>query len=225
MSSELSYRFVPKGGAEVWVPVGGEWRTAASNWIVVHDAYHHQPGDIGTVAQEFATMGAEFYVCHEQLGGPAPQAELELPPPGWNALSRSAAGIVGVAFDSGMAADGLTLSRAPTTSRLPVHVEAILSHAANSAVDEFREILYGNTEPVWVAAYAAMATPGLLLGWMAKGYWDAKTRFPDQGRVQSAWADALCKVQSQRERATPNSILTVRLSAYEAEISVEPLVC
>ena len=63
------YRRTDQDRLGEWAPVESSWKSAASAGLVAHDIYHHLPTDLGTFAQEVASLGAEWYFDVQALSG------------------------------------------------------------------------------------------------------------------------------------------------------------
>lgn len=206
---------------DCWQPLDSEWRTTAGAWLVAHDLYHHQPGDQGSLAEELATLGAEYYINHECDIVVTAQDPAVLPPPGLNALSRSAAGVVGIALESDtLGAEDLVLSPAePTTIANPI-AERVFQSAAESAIAEMEYIAPDPDFPEWAAVRKAFSLE-VVAGWIRAGYRQAQQRFPDQSRVRHAFDAAFKQVKQLSATTEIEAIMTVSLTGYDAHLIVE----
>ncbi|VTU41958.1 MULTISPECIES: hypothetical protein [unclassified Variovorax] len=221
-SLELKYRRLPADASDSWEPLPGTFRSAANNWLVVHDLFHHLPHDRGSLAEELATLGAEYYVNYEGSGllGAYDTAAAGLPTPGLNALTRSAAGVVGMAYEAGEGPEVFDLR--PTTAPVACELaESVFVATERSAVAELEHLLWGmGNEPEWQAAKKAFCTPGLVASWVRQGYQGAKARYPDQARARAGWNEAVELLFTVGSKAQPDAVLVASRRGYSASFEV-----
>ena len=220
---ELRYANQPLGLAK-WTPLEDSWRTPAENWVVVHDLYHHALNDTGSLAEELATLGAEFYICHQPVFQQLPLVdELNpcLPPPGFNAITCAAAGIVGMKAEDDFEDFDEFLMQAVPTQAVPEH-EHLFAEAERSAVLQFVEMMEGREkEPAVQQAMTAFSQKGVIASWVRWGYLQAKIRFPDHERIANAWKQAEAQLLSMARRIPPGGVLVAVRDGYDATFSEE----
>ena len=223
---EFRYQFRPKAPPDTrWLPLTRAWQGSACSWLVLHDMYHHLPTDTGTLAEELATLGAEYYIVFEGTGL-SPEfcgSGEEVTAPGLNALVSSAAGIVGSAKeDCTHGPDSFRLARLETP---PVSEELnpIFMSAEKSAAGQLAELIEGDSDLEWNAALAAFREEGLISSWLRSGYLNAKARFPDRERIQDAWKAAEAVLRNHEKGMAENETLVISLHDYDAIFRTEPV--
>lgn len=218
--SAISFR-KQSGVTDCWQPIGTEWRTTAGAWLVTHDLYHHQPGDQGSLAEELATLGAEYYINHELTTDLTDQDLVDLPPPGLNPVSRSAAGIVGIALECDtISVEDLVLSLASPTPVANSIAERVFQAAAESALAELDYIAPDPDFPEWAAVRNAFSLE-VVASWIRAGYWQAQKRFPDQARVRNAFEEGLKLIKQLSTTVEIGTVMTFNLSGYNVEVIEE----
>lgn len=221
---ELRYANDPLSSLAKWTPVEDSWRTPAENWVVVHDLYHHTLDDTGSLAEELATLGAEYYICHQPLFQQLPllvEPNPCLPVPGFNAMTCAAAGIVGLkAEDDCEDLDEFLMQTVPAPA-MP-EFEHLFEEVERSAVLQLAEMMEGREkEPDVQRALAAFSQKGVIASWVRRGYLQAKTRFPDHPRIQNAWAAAEAQLLSMASSIQPGGVLLAVRNGYDATFSEE----
>lgn len=212
MTPPLDYMRAATSAGEPWCPIGDGWRSPCNSWLVAHDQFHHLPGDVGSLCEELATLGAEYYVCHEPLApSPWPGDADALPPPGLNSLVRSAAGIVGMAFESEHSGAEEFVIRQTSGPRVPGTTWNIFTCAGTSAAGQLRELVEGTDDPEWLRALESFEAPNVAASWIAAGYSNAQARFSSQADVRAKWEQAVTQLRDL-EKSTPHgAILTTTL--------------
>lgn len=218
--SVLLYRLTDQK-PDCWLPLDESWRTAASCWIVAHDLYHHSPDDKGSLAEELASLGAEYYISHEEGGASEIEPGEVLPPPGHNALTRNAAGIIGLTIESGRNwLEELALKPSGVDLTERTRAESVFRAAAESAIAEMHYLCPDITSPEWSTVKAGFSDPEGIASWIRLGYLNAKRRFPDQQRVRVAF-DATCDtVRDMSTTATLGSVLTACRDGYATQLAL-----
>lgn len=219
---ELRFRNTGKGD-ECWLPLEGNWRTAACNWLVAHDLYHHEPNDKGSLAEELASLGAEYYVCHEDraVSFIPEEGEPELPPPGLNALARSAAGIIGISMESEhLGAEDFALEPSGIAPLDDKVAEYVFRAAAESAAAELNHLAADNDLPEWAPVREAFEQPEVVASWIRLGYVNAQRRFPEQLRVRQAFEAASKAVWEIGFKTGHGAVLTARRQGYDTTLQV-----
>lgn len=212
----LEYRRSVLQGGAPWIPAALGWRSPANSWLLAHDMYHHLPQDSGTVAEELATLGAEYYVCHEPLDSGKDDSLS-----GLQALQQSAAGIVGSAFESDRnGAVDFCLWHA-ATARVSDAAWGIFTAVAMSAVVQLAEMLEGNDDPEWMAALHSFSMDGVVASWLISGYAAAQIRFPDQRHVRKSWQEALHQLQELESSTQDGTRLTATLGQGSDRLQLE----
>ena len=207
MSHPLSYRFQLSAQGLHWQPMDSEWRTAACEWLVAHDVYHHQVGDSGALGQELASLGAEYFICYQgkalrhEFGGPSNSVCT----PGEVALVNSAAGIVGTVFENScdMLAEfhlGRPALPPSAQSLIPPQALEVFVKAAVSATSMMQEL----SLPI------APGTQGVILNWVMSGYLWAQETYPDQAAAHAGFESLISDLRQVRYKATPGDILQVK---------------
>lgn len=204
-------------GAQSWEGLSGGLVGEADSWLIAHDLYHHLPGD-STLADELATVGAEYYVCYEDTGT---SDGSELPPPGKNALEGAAAGIVGMCFDSDTTHLSFRLAKARGKLEVPETAAAIFNDSEVSAVAQLREMLEGNDDKPWLRSLERFSRPGVASSWVARGYLNARKRFPDQLRVRENWHEAQRRINALAPSAPLGSVLRATRTGYELHLQLQ----
>lgn len=218
MSIPLSYRFQLSTQGLHWQPIDSAWRTAASEWLVAHDLFHHQAEDCGTLGQELASLGAEYFICYQgkallpEFGGPADSVCT----PGEVALVNSAAGIVGMVFENccDMPA-GFHLSRpalaSSAQSLIAPEALAVFAKAAESAASMMEEL----------SPAIAPGTPGVVLDWVMSGYLWAQETYPDQAAAHAGFESMISELHQVRAIAKPGDILQVKREGDRGRLRIE----
>jgi hypothetical protein len=215
---KLRYRRLAVKGKEHWQPLDSEWQTAAENWLVAHDLYHHRPGDKGTFFEELVTLGAEYYVNYEGTDDATDDYR-----PGQRALERAGASIVAMALEA-FGATFLVLE--PTTG--PPAVDVVATHVFDATAQAVtREMAYscaGLDDSDYHEALARLSSAEELTAALRKGYFLAKERFPDQAAARAGFKNLLAALhQLDRDSAVkPGDILELSLEGHDTHIQVVP---
>lgn len=222
---EFRYQYRPKAPPDQrWLPLSRAWQDSASHWLVLHDVFHHLPEDTGTLAEELASLGAEYYILHEGTGL-SPEfcrTSEEVAPPGLNALITGACGIVGMAKEDCTHGPSQFNLAPIETASVPDESNAIFMAAETSAVSQLAEMLEGDPDPEWKAAYASFSKQGLISSWVRSGFLNAKTRFPDRERIQAAWKKAEEGIRDQAGKMAEYETLSISVPEYDAIFKIEP---
>lgn len=220
-ANEVTLRYRMSGsGAACWEPQDGTWRTHACAWLVAHDIYHHEPGDKGTLAEELATLGAEYYFEHEDPDYRPLEVE-ELPPPGFNSLTRSAAGVLGLALENeNLTEKDFLLGHSGTTALDNAIAEAIFRAAAESAREEVAYLCGDSASPEWAEVLQEYNQLENVASWIRLGYLNAKARFSDQARARQAFHSACDALRAIRAHASEGSLLVASRTGYDATIGL-----
>ena len=166
------YRRTDQDRLGQWAPVGSSWKSTASSGLVAHDIYHHLPADVGTFAQEVASLGAEWYVDIQALGSnPAPRIDA------WplSGFERNVIDTVLNALDS----------REKRPFHLPVHDAAALSETELA----FFQLMAQRVHDILAKSKDARALDRVnfeqrFVQNLLWGYAQAQARFPDQAAVR-----------------------------------------
>lgn len=218
--SFLAYRLTDQQ-PDCWLPTDESWRTACSSWIVAHDLYHHRPADTGSLAEELASLGAEYYICHEGSGISEIESGGVLPPPGHNALTRNAAGIIGLAIESGnVGFDELALKPSGAALTDCTRAESVFRAAAESAIAEMHYLCPDINSPEWYAVKTAFSQPEVVASWIRLGYSTTKSRFPDQQRVRRAFETTCEAVRNMSSSSPLGSVLMASRAGYDTRLAL-----
>lgn len=202
----VRYRKVDSRAGQVWMPVEKGWRSGADCWLVLHDLFHHQDTDDGSLEHELATVGAEYYVNGEGESGEGPSVTL------------AAAGLIGVAYaEEGRGPEFFKLKAAPQ-SRVDDGVRAVLRTGFESAVAELFDLTGScSCEAAWKRVRADFSRSKAALGWMVHGYAAARERFPDQEAARLGWDKGLERLNRMTNDARWGSVLVARRVGYSVK--------
>lgn len=187
--------------------------------MVAHDLYHHCAGDTGSLVDELASLGAEHYISFEN-SQPFPGGEHSTPP-GLSSIQRSAASIVGMAWEALASPRKFKLEACRHEPGYPC-LNHFFIEAEKSAVYELR-FLSGEPESSrdpWFSALKKFATPGVIASWVNKGYHDARTRFPDQLAVRACFNQLLDQLDNLHRTMDEDLKIQVSLEGCQAKLAV-----
>jgi hypothetical protein len=212
----LRYRRTENTRGDDWKPLGSTWQTAASEAVVAHDVYHHMPGDTGTLAEEMATFGAEYYVNYEHSGERRAIPLLEL-------------GAVAVATEAATTArqpDRACVLTSPLRRPLDTNAEEAFSCVAQAAFFQLEAALEVRREDE-LARGMVSAIPEIrgktfvasAVNLMRFGYRQARRRFPDQQRVRTAMSNLELVLRSLgRDMVPAGHDITLTLTGYDCRV-------
>lgn len=202
------YRRTDQDRLGEWAPVGSSWKSAASSGLVAHDIYHHLPTDVGTFAQEVASLGAEWYIDIRPLGATATGSIDSWP------LSGFERNVVDTALN---ALD----SREKAPFDLPLHEAATLSALE---LDFFRlmarkvhKLLVESADP---RASERPDFENRFVQNLLWGYAQAQSRFPDQERVREASLDLAFELANLDQSEVPyGHEVVITLNGYSCTVT------
>lgn len=198
---------------EAWKPVDSSWQTAAEPWVVVHDLYHHLPGDGGSFEEELRTLGAQYYV---DFGPPGPHDTECLP--GQRAIERAASSIVAMVVE----AKGPCALQVSTRSvpKQDTFAEMVFAAAAASAKLEFDSTFPTQTNDSDVEdARACFADVERLTACVREGYALAAQRFPDREAVRKGRDAAQAALDKLTNTSKPGDQLKCVLQGYNTQFT------
>lgn len=214
-------QFVHQPGSpdEYWLPRKRRWQDAGDSWLVAHDLYHHYVEDTGTLEEELASLGAEYYICFEEPNS-LPTYELTAPP-GLNAMQRSAASIVGITWDAGAAPRKFRIEPCPHEPKYPLENPLFIEGELSAAY----ELTYlagepSNSRDPWYRAVKSFTAPGTVASWINKGYFDARYRFPNQIRVREAFNELITQLNNLHCSLEDSALIQVNLEGELARVTV-----
>jgi hypothetical protein len=180
------------------------------------------PGDTGTLSEEIATLGAEYYMNHEENGtsdlGQGLDSDLE--PPGLRALVSSAAGVMGMAvtvLDLPAHKIQLQSIREP---RLSDEIERIFGAVATSAYRQLVEVL--REKRGWEDVLAQFELNEPMVALMRRGYRLCRHRFPDQALARQRFQAASIRLHELAGTVEEGALLVARREGYDLSFQFEP---
>jgi len=216
----ITYIQMAAGGQEAsWKVKGSPWSTLTCPWLIAHDLFHHAPGDLGSVQEELASIGAEFYVNYERSDMSGPQADDASfrYATARKALSASAGSIVGMQFEEGVAEpENFVLTTTDDRTRLAPDLGQLFTACALSAVDCLAEHVLDDEG--WAQSRAHFNV-GNIAKTMHGGYLAARRRFPDREAAHQAFASAVSQLSAYSD-APPGTQLTVERMGLSLKITV-----
>ena len=222
-SLELTYRRTEETAGARWQPLPGTFASAVDNGLVVHDLFHPLPASQGSLADELARLGAEYYLHHEGAGRLQllDKKAAALPPSGLNVLARSAAEVVGRVFALRQPEPGeLMLGHSGALADCPT-AERVFAAAERSATAGLERLVWGaEGDAELMAAKNAFCAPGVVASWLRHGWQAARLRYPDQARARAAWTQAQELLHELGKAARPDTVLVARRDGYAATFSV-----
>lgn len=204
------YRRTDQDRAGQWAPVGARWKSTASSGLVGHDVYHHLPSDVGTFAQEVASLGAEWYISVQSLDGEFSrigQRKLQ-------SFQRNAQDTVLNALDANEK-DAFRLPERHTTLLLSAPEMEVFERTAAETLVTLQESI--DPRATVGAEFATIFVQNLL--W---GYEQARNRFPDQKRVQAGCQNLSYDLEALELSDVPyGHEIAITLDGYECRIEYE----
>lgn len=214
-SFSLTYRRNAAFFTLPWVPVTKAWHSNADNWLIAHDLYHHRPCDQGTLFEELASFGAQYYVEHEGRQDSLISREslfdgLEgTVATAWEAFDATVDSFVAKPSDFLQKFDPLELSE--EVLELSYTAEAFAKryfYEKAGAPQEWTPEFRAAVEHSWGAASHQVSKA------VQAGYVQARRRFPEQRLVNESHAKALAELAEVENALSEGMPLTVTLTGY-----------
>lgn len=214
-SVSLTYRRNAAFFTLPWVPVTKNWQSNADNWLIAHDLYHHRPWDQGTLFEELASFGAQYYVEHE--GRPDSFISRE-------SLFDGLEGTVGTAWEAFDATvDSFVVKPSDflnTFDPLELPVEILeLSHTAEAFAKQYFYEKAGAPQD-WTPEFRAAVehswgeSSHQVSKAVQAGYVQARRRFPEQRLIQESHVNAITELAEVENALSDGMPMTVTLTGY-----------
>lgn len=199
----------------------GRWADFGDSWLCAHDLMHHREGDTGRIQEEMVTYGVESWI----EGGVSED--------GWGAVSFGAiSGPIGEAYRDTRHLKHFVVAEPPVFENpLPVlqmqqFAEAVnvgFADAASTIVARYLDLYEQKMPQAVVDQLVSEDNQARAVQWMAYGYLQAQTRYPDPVAAQAMF-EAVQRFFRRVFSAgwTQSSFKSFRLDFDEAALTLRP---